>query len=166
MTAIGLWQVWFYVALRGWPFAGLTSRSVRLPVANAAIVGAGVVTYIILRTGLSLGPQTVSAVAGSALAAVLLYGMLFDGLPRFGERRAREGLITLAAVTLLSAGVYAGLTALAHLARWTTATPTEWVTYAGLNAIGLGVILHVGIGRRWPFATTGGARRSSNHVDA
>ena len=33
-----------------------------------------------------------------------------------------------------------------------TATPEEGVTYAGLDAIGLGVILPVGIGRRWPFA--------------
>jgi hypothetical protein len=156
LTAIGLWQVWFYIAMRGWPFAQIARRAARLPLANIAVLGAGVVTYIILRTGLSLSPQTITAVAGSALTAVLLHGMLFDGLPRLADHPARERLMTLAVVTVLSAGLYAGLTALGHVARWTTARPTEWVTYAGLNAIGLGVILHVGIGRRWPFATTRG----------
>jgi hypothetical protein len=154
LTAIGLWQVWFYVALRGWPFAQVASRAVRLPLANVTVIGAGVLTYIILRTGLGLTPQTVSAVAGTALTAALLHGMLFDGLPRSADHPARERLITLALVTVVSVALYAALTALAHQARWTTATPKEWVTYAGLNAIGLGVILHVGIGRRWPFAAT------------
>jgi hypothetical protein len=54
---------------------------------------------------------------------------------------------------LVAAALYGALTALAHQANWTTATPEEWVAYAGLNAIGVGVILHVAIGRRWPFAS-------------
>ena len=29
--------------------------------------------------------------------------------------------------------------------------PEDWVAHAGLNAIGAGVILHVAIGKRWPF---------------
>jgi len=53
---------------------------------------------------------------------------------------------------LLGAGLYGVLTAIAHNAHWTAATPEEWVAYAGLNSIGVGVILHVAIGRRWPFA--------------
>jgi hypothetical protein len=36
--------------------------------------------------------------------------------------------------------------------RWTRAEPDEWIAFAGLNALGAGVILHVAIGRRWPFA--------------
>jgi hypothetical protein len=151
LTAIGLWQVWFYVAMRGWPFAQIASRAVRLPVANVTVIGAGVLIYVILRTGLGLTPQTVSALAGTALTAVLLHGMLFEALPRPTDHPTRERLITLAIVTIASAALYAALTALAHQAHWTTATSKEWVTYAGLNAIGLGVILHVGIGRRWPF---------------
>jgi hypothetical protein len=58
----------------------------------------------------------------------------------------------LGTVAPAAAALYAAPTAIAHQAHRTTATPEEWVTYAGLNAIGLGVILHVGIGRRWPFA--------------
>jgi hypothetical protein len=152
LTAIGLWQVWFYVALRGWPFAKIASRAVRLPFANLTVMAAGVVTYVILHNAIGLTPTKASALAGAALTAVLLRGMLFEGLPRSDDHPARERLIMLGTVALAAAGLYAALTAIAHQARWTTATPEEWVTYAGLNAIGLGVILHVGIGRRWPFA--------------
>jgi hypothetical protein len=153
--------VWFYVALRGWPFAEVTSRAVRLPLANLTVIVAGVVTYVILHSAVGLTPPKASAVAGAALTAVLLRGMLFEGLPRSGDNPARARLIMLGAVALVAAALYAALTAIAHQARWTTATPEEWVTYAGLNAIGLGVILHVGIGRRWPFAT---ASRTSSEA--
>ena len=159
LTTIGLWQVWFYVALRGWPFANIAPRAVRLPFANLTVIVAGVVTYVILHNGIRLTPTTASAVAGAALTAVLLRGMLFEGLPRSGDHPARERLIMLGTVALTAAALYAALTAIAHQARWTTATPEEWVTYAGLNAIGLGVILHVGIGRRWPFAAASEPRR-------
>jgi hypothetical protein len=153
LTAVGLWQVWFYVALRGWPFSRVTSRGVRLTLANATVIAAGVLTYIILHVALGLSPATSSAVAGSVLTAVLLQGMLFDGLPRFADDPTRERLATLGVVTLVAAVLYGALAALAHRAHWSTATPEEWVAYAGLNAIGLGVILHVGVGRRWPFAS-------------
>ena len=154
LTAIGLWQVWFYVALRGWPFAHVASRAVRLPFANLIVIVAGVATYVILHNAIALTSTNASAVAGAALTAVLLRGMLFEGLPRCGDHPARERVIMLGTVALAAAALYAALTTIAHQARWTTATPGEWVTYAGLNGIGLGVILHVGIGRRWPFALT------------
>jgi hypothetical protein len=159
LTAIGLWQVWFYVALRGWPFAQITSRAVRLPLANLTVVVAGAVTYVILHSAIGLTPAKASAVAGAALTAGLLRGMLLEGLPRSEDNPARGRLIMLGTVALVAAALYAALTAIAHQARWTTATPEEWVTYAGLNAIGLGVILHVGIGRRWPFALPPAAGR-------
>jgi hypothetical protein len=152
LTAIGLWQVLFYVALRGWPFAQVASRGVRLPLANLTVIVAGVVTYVVLHSAIGLIPPKASAVAGAALTAALMRGMLFEGLRRPGGNPARERLVVLGTVALAAAALYAALTAIAHQARWTTATPEEWVTYAGLNAIGLGVILHVGIGRRWPFA--------------
>jgi hypothetical protein len=152
LTAIGLWQVLFYVALRGWPFAQVSSRAVRLPLANLTAIGAGVVTYVVLHGAIGLTPPKASAVAGAALTAALLRGMLFEGLRRSDDNPARERVIILGTVALVATALYAALTAIAHQARWTTATPEEWVNYAGLNAIGLGVILHVGIGRRWPFA--------------
>jgi hypothetical protein len=161
LTAIGLWQAWFYVALRGWPFAQVTSRAVRLPLANLTVIVAGVVTYVVLHSAIGLTPPKASAVAGAALTAALLRGMLFEASPRSGDNPAHDRLIILGTVALLAAALYAALTAIAHQARWTTATPEEWVTYAGLNAIGLGVILHVGIGRRWPFAA---ASRTSSEA--
>jgi hypothetical protein len=159
LTAIGLCQVCFYVALRGWPFIRVTPRAVRLPLANLTVIVAGVATYVFLHDAIGLTPPKASAVAGAALTAVLLRGMLFEGLPGSRDHPSRGRLIVLGTIAVVAAGVYAALTAIAHQARWTTATPEEWVTYAGLNAIGLGVILHVGIGRRWPFALAPAARR-------
>ena len=40
----------------------------------------------------------------------------------------------------------------ADAVHWTRATPDEWITTAALSFIGAGIILHVGIGLRWPFA--------------
>jgi hypothetical protein len=154
LTAIGLWQVCFYIALRGWPFSAVASRATRLLIANITVLAAGVLTYAILHAALGLGPTTTTAVAGSLLTAVLLQGMLFEGLPRSPDHPGRERAFTSGIVALLGAGLYGALTAIVHQAHWTTATPEEWVAYAGLNAIGLGVILHVAIGRRWPFATS------------
>ena len=59
---------------------------------------------------------------------------------------------TLAAVAAVSAVIYAVLTAYADRIDWVRAEPADWVAHAGLSAIGAGVILHVGIGRRRPFA--------------
>ena len=154
LTAIGLWQVCFYIALRGWPFSTVASRAKRLLIANITVIAAGVLTYVLLHAAIGLDPSTATAVAGSLLTAVLLHGMLFEGLPRSPRHPAHERLITVAIGALLGAALYGALTALAHQAHWMTARPPEWVGYAGLNAIGLGVILHVAIGRRWPFATT------------
>jgi ABC-type uncharacterized transport system permease subunit len=72
--------------------------------------------------------------------------------------RGVEGLAVLSN-RIPCAGLSGALTVLAHQARWTSATPQEWVAYAGLNGIGLGVILHVAIGRRWPFALVPAAVR-------
>ena len=44
------------------------------------------------------------------------------------------------------------LAAYADGVRWIKATPDDWITTAALSFIGAGIILHVGIGLRWPFA--------------
>jgi hypothetical protein len=156
LTAIGLWQVIFYVAFRGWPFAGLTNRALRLAAANITTTAAGISTYLILHAAIALGPPIASAVAGSALTAVLVCGMLFDGFAQAAAHASRERLIIVGAIVGLAAALYAALTAIAHQGNWSSASPAEWVTYASLNAIGLGIILHVAIGRRWPFVREAG----------
>ncbi len=65
-------------------------------------------------------------------------------------------MIIVGAIVVVTAALYGALTAIAHQGTWTSASPSEWVTYAGLNAIGLGIILHVAIGRRWPFVREAG----------
>jgi hypothetical protein len=156
LTAIGLWQVVFYIAFRGWPFAALSKTAVRLAIANITTVAAGIATYLILHTAIALSPPIASAVAGSALTAVLFCGMLFEGLGQSAVHASRERLIIVGAIAVVAASLYGALTAIAHQGSWTSASPWEWVTYAGLNAIGLGIILHVAIGRRWPFAREAG----------
>ena len=159
LTAVGLWQVIFYVAFRGWPFAALSKRAVRLAVANITTMAAGIATYLILHTAIALSPPIASAVAGSALTAVLFCGMLFEGLGQSAAHASRERLIIVGAIVVVTVALYGALTAIAHRASWTSASPAEWVTYAGLNALGLGIILHVAIGRRWPFVREGGLTR-------
>jgi hypothetical protein len=155
LVSVGVWQVLFFVALRGWPFSEVASRTLRLTSANAVVIGGGLLTYVALHSLADLSAPNVSAVGASVVAAVLLHGMLLDGWPRSPEHPGRERLRTLGAVAVLSGLLYGVLTAYARDVHWTTAAPEEWATYAGLNALGAGVILHVAIGRRWPFAAAG-----------
>jgi hypothetical protein len=160
LVCVGALQVTFYVLLRGWPFSSIRSQPVRLLVANAGVTAGGWLASRLLLRATDLTTPTISAAAGSVVASGLIIGMLFEGwldslLPA-GPARAWGAAATAALAALL----YVGLQALAHAASWTRAEPEEWTAYAGLNAIGAGVILHVAIGRRWPFAArTRDARR-------
>jgi len=150
IALIGLWQVWFFVAWRGWPFSTLEQRWQRLLLGNPVILAGGIATYAAGR-GLGARPGTLSAVAGSLIAAALVLAMLFEGwlpgrLTSSGERIALSaGIVVLGAALDLPLHAYA-----THL-HWTRAKPSEWVAHATLNAIGVAIILHVAIGRRWPF---------------
>jgi len=145
LVAVGVWQVVFFVALEGRPFARIARRSARLLEANATVIGGGCLTYLLLRHVAGWRPGAISAAAGAVIAAALLVAMLFEGWPVPGR------LSVLAAVAAVSAVLFAGLAAVAGSVAWTRAEAENWVAYAGLNAIGASVILHVAIGRRWPF---------------
>jgi hypothetical protein len=136
LVGIGALQVVFYVVLRGWPFARIAAVGPRLVVANAVVIAGGWAASLVA------APE----VTGCVVAAGLVVGMLF-------EDWLASGAVALAAVAGLTAALYAGLEAIAGVDVWTRAQPQEWTAYAALNAIGAGVILHVAIGRRWPFAT-------------
>jgi hypothetical protein len=43
------------------------------------------------------------------------------------------------------------LAAYADSVHWARATPDDWITTAALSFTGAGIILHTGIGLRWPF---------------
>jgi hypothetical protein len=152
LVCIGVLQVAFYVVLSGWPFCLIGSQARRLAWANVAVIAGGLAVYLALARAAGLEPATISAVAGSAIAAGLVVGMLFEGwldsvLPSARARLAKAASISIATVLL-----YVGLRAYAYAVGWTRAEPEEWIAYAGLNAIGAGVILHVAIGHRFPFA--------------
>ena len=112
--------------------------------ANAVVIGGGVLTYTLLHNLGGLSVPTINAVAASFTAGGLAIGMLFEGT-------LHNRLLALAAVLLLSAAAYVGLTAYAHTVDWTRSTPVQWVAHAAANGLGAGIILHVAIGRRWPF---------------
>jgi hypothetical protein len=131
LVAIGAWQVWLYVAWRGWPLSAIEPSWLRLAVANAVVIGGGVLTYVLAR---GAGDAAIAAAAGSFVAAGLLLGMLFELQARLGG---------LAGIVLLGVALDRVLGAFGSDA---------WVAHTGLNAIGVGIILHVAIGRRWPFA--------------
>ena len=152
LACIGAVQVVVYVVLGGWPFCTIGPRGARLAAANVSVLGAGCLAFLVLRDGAALAPAAISSGAGSVVAGGLIVGMLFegwlDGVLAPGPARAGA----TAAVAGGAAVLYAGLQALAHAAHWTRAEPEDWVAYVTLNAIAVGVIMHVAIGRRWPFA--------------
>jgi hypothetical protein len=152
LVCVAVPQVAFYVVLGGWPFTRIGSRPIRIAVANVAVIAAGCLGYLALAELARLEPGTITAVAGSVVAGGLAVGMLFEGWLDSVLPAAEARALALGGVLLVSGILYGGLTLLAASASWTKAEPEEWIAYAGLNAIGAGVILHVAIGRRWPFA--------------
>jgi hypothetical protein len=153
VIAVGVWQALFFIALRGWPVNSISQQARRLIAGNVLVIGLGVATYLLLRDGAGLQPGAISAACGCIISAAIIVGMLFEGWPVArlspGPARALTVVLTAAVAVVLNRG----LAAYADRAPWVKATPDDWVTTAALSFIGAGIILHVGIGLRWPFAT-------------
>jgi hypothetical protein len=62
-----------------------------------------------------------------------------------------RGVTLIAAVTLAAVPAPA-LCAVAGSLRFILASADAWVTHVAINALGASVLLHVAVGRRWPFA--------------
>jgi hypothetical protein len=151
LVCIGALQVTFYVLLRDWPFQVIAPRTVRVLVANAVVIAGGWVVYVLLGAA-DLAPASIGAAAGSVVAARPIIGMLFEGW--------LDSPLGTASVTALAAPRYVGLQALAHIRSLDQGRAGGVDAHAGLNAIGVAVIMHVAIGRRWPSAAlTRDARR-------
>jgi hypothetical protein len=138
---IGAWQVLCFVVWRGWPSSRLASRATRLPCAHALVLGGGLLTFLAIRVAVDAPAST--AAGGCFVTAGLLVGMLFEA----GEDR----LAGAAASLLLAAALFAGLSALGDAFGLTGPRADDWVAHASLNAIAVSTILHVAVGRRWPF---------------
>jgi hypothetical protein len=138
---IGAWQVLCFVVWRGWPTARVHSRPWRLLSAHALVLGGGLATYPVVRSAFE--PVTVTAAAGCFVAGGLLIGMLFEA--------AAPPPLALAAALLVASALFAALSACASAFAFGRATAQDWVAHASLNALAVSTLLHVGVGRRWPF---------------
>jgi hypothetical protein len=159
LIAVGVWQAVFFIALRGWPVSGIASRPRRLIAGNALVIGLGAATYLVLRDLAGVRPGSVAAVCGCVISAAIIVGMLFDRWPatRLSAGRARAVVVVLTAAVAVV--LNRALAAYADGVHWAKVTPDDWVTTAALSFIGAGIILHVGIGLRWPFALKAGQAR-------
>jgi hypothetical protein len=89
-------------------------------------------------------------VAGCSVAAGLVTGMLLEGWLGDRETRVRRRtlLLTTSALTVVLVLV---LDAIARTLHFAHVAPDDWVEHAALNALSTSIILHVAVGRRWPF---------------
>ena len=152
LIAVGVWQAVFFIALRGWPVNTITRRSRRLPAGNALVLALGALTYTTLRNLAHWQPAAISAACGCVISAALVVAMVFEGWPAAQLPPAPGRALTIALTALVALALDRALAAYADSVHWTRATPDDWITTAALSFIGAGIILHVGIGLRWPFA--------------
>jgi hypothetical protein len=153
LIAVGVWQTLIFIALRGWPVNTLTRRPYRLLAGNILVAGLGALTFVALRDVSHWPPGTIGAVCGCVISAALIVSMLFENWPAARLRPASGRVLTLALTALVAVALDRALAGYARTVHWTRATPDAWVTTAALSFIGAGIILHVGIGLRWPFTS-------------
>ena len=152
LIAVGVWQAVFFIALRGWPVNTITRRRPRLLTGNALVIGLGALTYTVLRDLAHWQPAAIGAACGCVISAALIVAMLFEGWPAARLPPAPGRVLTLVLTALGALALNRALAAYADGVHWTRTTPDDWITTAALSFIGAGIILHVGIGLRWPFA--------------
>jgi hypothetical protein len=152
LIAVGVWQALFFIAMRGWPINVIARRPQRLIVGNVLVIGLGALTYLLLRDIAHWQPGAISAACGCVIAAVLVVGMLFEGWPAARLPPAPERLLTLLLTALVAIALDRVLAAYANGVTWIRATPDNWITTAALSFLGAGIISHVAVGLRWPFA--------------
>ena len=151
LIAVGVWQAVFFIAWHGWPVSTITRRPLRLLAGNGLVIGLGTLTYLTLRDLAHWAPDAISAVCGCIIGAVLVVAMLFDGWPAALLRPGPSRALTLALTALAALALNRALAMYADSVHWTRATPDDWITTAALSFAGAGIILHTGIGLRWPF---------------
>jgi MFS family permease len=95
-----------------------------------------------------------AAVAGCFIAAGLTTGMLFEGWLGDRDERVHRRTLLLATAALTVALVLV-LDALAGTIHCTHVAPDDWVEHVALDALSTAFILHVAVGRRWPFLRHG-----------
>jgi hypothetical protein len=151
LIAVGVWQAVFFIAWHGWPVSTITRRPLRLLTGNGLVIGLGTLTYLALRDLAHWEPDAITAACGCVISSVLIVAMLFDGWPAALLRPGSGRALTLVLTALAALALNRALAAYANSVNWTRATPDDWITTAALSFAGAGIILHTGIGLRWPF---------------
>jgi hypothetical protein len=157
LIVVGMWQTLVFIVLRGWPVTTIAHRPRRLLAGNALVIILGPLTYLVLRDVAHAEPGAIGAACGCVITAALVVAMLFEGWPAGRLPPAAGRILTLALTALAAFALDRALAAYAGSVPWIRATPNEWITTAALSYAGAAIILHVGIGLRWPFALGSGS---------
>jgi hypothetical protein len=152
LIAVGVWQALFFIALRGWPVNTIARRPWRLITGNVLVIVPGALTYLLLRDIAHWRPDAIGAACGCVISAALLVGMLFEGWPAVRLPPAPGRVLTLVLTALVALALDRALATYANGVAWIRATPDDWITTAALSFLGAGIISHVAVGLRWPFA--------------
>jgi len=150
LVTTGAWQTWLYVTWRGWPFNLIRRRWLRLSVANGTVILGGWATYTLIH--LAVSPGLIIAGAAAFIAAGLSVSMLFENAVRPRVTAVMDKWLSVTTVSAVAVVLYVVLTAYARTVDFGRFEPSEFVVHACLNALAFSVILHVAVGRRWPFA--------------
>jgi hypothetical protein len=148
-AALGMWQMVWYVALRGWPFARIRHQATRLVTGHLSVIACGWVTYLFASSVLSWTPSRIAEVSGSAIAAILVVAMLFEAWPAIRLTEVPGRTLALVLVAVLTFVLATFLPVVAGWLGVPSRQALSWSTHATLNALSLAVILHVAVWRRW-----------------
>lgn len=166
LTVTGVWQVVPYVVLRGWPFTAIHRPHLRRLAGNVTVVAGGWASYLFARAVVGWPPSRITAVAGCAIAAALLIGILFAAWPLDRWRPAVGRWVVVAAVAAITPLIYTVLRLCVADHVWRPgAEADDWIAFAALNGLGLAIILHVAIWRRWPLRVADETGEEMDHMD-
>lgn len=153
LTSIAAWQMLFYVGVRGWPFARIGRRWLRLLLANIVVVACGWGSYLIAGHVLHWPGVQITATAGSVVGCVLLVAMLFEAWPAIRLDSAAVGRTVVVVIAVVITALLAwSLPMLAHVLGVPAEREWSWTTQVMLNALSTAVIMHVAVWQRWPAA--------------
>ncbi|HEY4278813.1 MAG TPA: hypothetical protein VGM91_11355 [Conexibacter sp.] len=152
LISVALWQSVVFIALRGWPVLSISVRGWRIAAGNALTIAGGWASYLVLREVFSVSLGSIAAALGCGVAATLLAAMLMEGWLGDKLHEARWRVVAVCGVTTVTVVLYVVLKLIADGIDFHKAQASDWILYAGLDAIGTAVILHVAIWRRWPVS--------------
>ncbi|MFD5723336.1 hypothetical protein [Streptomyces sp. NPDC127036] len=154
LALCGALQVWIFLVWRGWPLNKIGRRWLRITFGNLLVLSGTGIGFLILDRGMDMAPGEIVAIVTSASTGGLIVAMLFEGVFRSRMSAAWERVATISTSVALGAALFGGLITYADTLTWTTTTAEGWVAHICVTSLGLSVLLHVGVSRRWPLRST------------